>query len=283
MACAERMWKRGSLASGAGLRLDTASNIPATMKRRRFIAGSAAALAVPSVARSDRNSVLKYVPAGDLPSLDPVWVPSYETRCHGFMAFDTLYGQAGADQGFAATPQMIAGHIVEQGGKTWTLTLRDGLMFHDGTKVLARDCVASIRRWSMRASFGQTLMQRVDELTAPDDRTIVFRLNKPFILLPDALGKFGINMCAIMPERLASTDPFKPITEIIGSGPFHFSRRMSACPGRSASMNASGITNRGKPAVRVLSPVLKSCTSTESNGISIPIRPASSVRYRPGR
>jgi peptide/nickel transport system substrate-binding protein len=29
-------------------------------------------------------------------------------------------------------------------------------------------------------------------------------------------------MCAIMPERLASTDPFKQVTEIIGSGPFRF-------------------------------------------------------------
>ena len=103
---------------------------------------------------------------------------------------------------------MVAGHTVDDDGKTWTLTLRDGLMFHDGTKVLARDCVASIRRWSARDQFGQTLMQRTDELSARDDRTIVFRLQKPFALLPDALGKFGINMCAMMPERLAATDPF---------------------------------------------------------------------------
>jgi peptide/nickel transport system substrate-binding protein len=192
------------------------------MKRRRFIAASAAALAMPSLVRGDTRSVLKYVPGGDLPSLDPIVVPSFETRAHGFMVFDTLYGQAGADHGFASRPQMVAGHTVDDDGKTWTLTLRDGLMFHDGTKVLARDCVASIRRWSARDQFGQTLMQRTDALTAPNDRTIVFRLSKPFILLPDALGKFGINMCAMMPERLASTDPYKPIPEVIGSGPFRF-------------------------------------------------------------
>ncbi len=192
------------------------------MKRRRFIAASTAALAMPRIARSNSNSLLKYAPGGDLPSLDPISVPSYETRSHGFMVFDTLYGQAGADQGFAARPQMVAGHTIEDGGKTWRLTLRDGLTFHDGTKVLARDCVASILRWSARDQSGQTLMQRTDALTAPDDRTIVVRLNRPFALLPDALGKFGINMCPIMPERLAATDPFKPITEAIGSGPFRF-------------------------------------------------------------
>jgi peptide/nickel transport system substrate-binding protein len=84
------------------------------------------------------------------------------------------------------------------------------------------DCVASIRRWGVRDTFGQTLMQRTHELSAPDDRTIVFRLKKPFALLPDALGHFCVNMCAIMPERLANTDPFKQVTEVIGSGPFGF-------------------------------------------------------------
>jgi peptide/nickel transport system substrate-binding protein len=138
------------------------------------------------------------------------------------MVFDTLYGQAGVDRDFAAAPQMVAGHVVENGGKLWNLTLRDGLLFHDGTKVLARDCVASIRRWAARDLFGQSLMQRTDELTAPDDRTIRFRLSRPFNLLPDALGKFGYFICAIMPERLARTDPFKQIPEVVGSGPFRF-------------------------------------------------------------
>jgi peptide/nickel transport system substrate-binding protein len=192
------------------------------MKRRQFIASSAAALAMPSLARSNRSSVLKFVPVGDLPSLDPIGTAAYNVRAHGFMVFDTLYGQAGADQGFAAKPQMVAGHTIENDGKTWILTLRDGLVFHDGTKVLARDCVASIRRWSARDAFGHLLMQRTDELSARDDRTIVFQLNRQFMALPDALGKFAINMCAIMPERLASTDPWKQVTDVVGSGPFRF-------------------------------------------------------------
>lgn len=192
------------------------------MRRRRFIGATAAALALPSLAHGDRYTLLKYVPGGDLPSVDPIQVPSYETRSHGFMVFDTLYGQAGAGQGYAATPQMVAGHNVESDGRKWTLTLRDGLLFHDGSRVLARDCVASIRRWGARDLFGQTLLQRTDELIALDDKTVVFRLRKPFAMLPDALGKFGTQMCPIMPERLAATDPYKPIREVTGSGPFRF-------------------------------------------------------------
>jgi peptide/nickel transport system substrate-binding protein len=69
------------------------------MKRRQFLAASATALALPSVARSEKNSVLKYVPIGDLPTVDPIVSVDSETRNHGFMVFDTLYGQAGAEQG----------------------------------------------------------------------------------------------------------------------------------------------------------------------------------------
>ena len=204
------------------------------MKRRQLITAFAAALALPSVARGEDSSVLEFVPLSDLASVDPISSLTYTTRSHGFMVFDTLYGQAGAEQGFAAKPQMVAGHTIENDGRIWKLILRDGLV-HDGAKVLARDCVAS--RWGSRDLFGQTLMQRTDELTAPDDRTIVFRLNRPFALLPDALGKFGHNMCAIMPERLAGTDPFKQIAEVVGSGPFRF-KMDEACTGIAACICA---------------------------------------------
>ena len=65
-------------------------------------------------------------------------------------------------------------------------------------------------------------MQHTDALSAPDDKTIVFRLNRAFALLPDALAHSGSFMCAMMPERIGSTDAFKQITEVVGSGPFRF-------------------------------------------------------------
>ena len=193
------------------------------MERRAFMAAaSAAALALPAVVRAQSRRVLKFIPQTDLAVLDPVWTATYVTRNHGYLVFDTLYGQSGPEGGYSASPQMVAGHSVDDDGRTWTLTLRDGLLFHDGERVLARDCVASIRRWGTRDALGQELMRRTDALTAPDDQTIQFRLKRPFSLLPDALGKCASNMCAIMPERLANTDPFKQVTEMVGSGPFRF-------------------------------------------------------------
>jgi peptide/nickel transport system substrate-binding protein len=192
------------------------------MKRRTFMAASAATLAMPAVGTAQSARVFKWIPGEDLSLLDPVWTPAYSTRTHGYLVFDTLYGQTGPRGGYMATPQMVDGHTVEDDGRTWKLALRDGLLFHDGARVLARDCVASIRRWGARDAMGQTLMARTNELSAPDDRTIVFRLRKPFPLLPDALGKVAPNNCVIMPERIANTDPFKLVTEAIGSGPFKF-------------------------------------------------------------
>src|ERR1700722_1270167 len=186
------------------------------MKRRAFLAASAAGLAPPAGVRAANQRVLKFIPQSDLAILDPVWTTAYVTREHGYMVFDTLYGQSGQKNGFRPEPQMLAGHSVENDGKTWKLTLRDGLLFHDGEKVLARDCAASIRRWGARDAFGQALMRRTDEISAPDDKTTLFRLKQPFALLPDALCHAASNMCAIMPERIASTDPYKQFTEIVG-------------------------------------------------------------------
>ncbi len=117
---------------------------------------------------------------------------------------------------------MVGGVTTSADGLLWRLTLRDGLRFHDGTLVLARDCVASIARWGKRDAFGQALMAATDELSADGDAVIQFRLKRPFPLLPAALGKVASNMCPMMPERIAQTDPFGVITEAIGSGPFRY-------------------------------------------------------------
>jgi peptide/nickel transport system substrate-binding protein len=189
------------------------------MKRRDVLKSAvagAAALAAPRVVQAEASRTINFVPHADLASLDPVWTTADITRNFSLAVFDTLYGY---DAQFNVQPQMVAGHTVDADGKQWDLTLRDGLAFHDGEKVLARDAVATILRFARRDPFGQALMQRVAELTAPSDSVIRFRMNKPFPLLPNALAQV---YCAIMPERLAKTDAMQQVPEAIGSGPFKF-------------------------------------------------------------
>lgn len=189
------------------------------MIRRRTLIAGAGALALPGIARGAASRVLKFIPQSDVTVIDPVWSTAYVSRNHGYLIFDTLFGM---DSAYQIQPQMLAGALTENDGRLWQLTLRDGLVFHDGQKVTARDCIASIRRWAARDALGGTLLATTDELSAPDDRTIRFRLKKPFPRLPYALGKTSTPMCAMMPERLALTDPFKQITEMVGSGPYRF-------------------------------------------------------------
>ncbi|MFL5257149.1 MAG: ABC transporter substrate-binding protein [Rhodopila sp.] len=193
------------------------------MQRRQFVGqGAAAALAAgigrPAIVRAAAATTLKFIPYADLALLDPA-VSAFVTRNHVMMVFDTLFA---LDAAGTAQHQMLAGHVVEADQKTWTLTLRDGLLFHDGTPVLGRDVVASLRRWGAADAYGQALMATTDDLSAPADRQVVFRLNRPFPLLPQALAKPTNLVAAIMPERLASTPPTTRITEMIGSGPFRF-------------------------------------------------------------
>lgn len=196
------------------------------MQRRNLLAGAAVAAMGGAPARaalgqgsSGAAKVLKFVPQTDLAILDPIVTTAYVTRHHGYAVWDTLYG---FNQDYQAEPQMAEGHTVEQDGRLVVISLREGLKFHDGEPVRAADCVASIRRWAQRDALGQALMARTEELSAPDDRSIRFRLRRPFPMIFEALAKPSTPVCFIMPERLAATEPTRPVPELIGSGPFRF-------------------------------------------------------------
>jgi peptide/nickel transport system substrate-binding protein len=193
------------------------------MQRRTFLlatgAAVAAPLAIPAIARADAGKTLTFIPQTDLGVLDPGYSTAYVTRNHAFMIYDTLYGM---DDQFRVQPQMVEGHTTDADAKLWRLTMREELHFHDGTPVLARDVVASLRRWGAHDAFGQALMAATDQLSAEGDRVVVFRLKRPFPLLPEALGKLPAYMPCIMPERLATLDTTKQLPELVGSGPFRF-------------------------------------------------------------
>jgi peptide/nickel transport system substrate-binding protein len=190
-----------------------------SINRRTFLASTAAgasALALPNIAQAQGSRVLRFMPHADPISLDPIWTTADITRNHGNLVYDQLYG---VDENFIPHPQMVAGANVSADGKTWELTLRDGLRFHDGEPVRAIDCVTSIRRWWARDSYGTVLQARTDEISAVDDKKIRFRLKQPFALLPEALAQPA---CVMMPERIAKTESTVQITDPTGSGPFRF-------------------------------------------------------------
>ena len=192
------------------------------MHRRTLLQGAALgglALARPALAQPARASTLRFVPQANLTALDPIWTSAIVTQIHGYHVYDTLYGVNAEQQ---PLPQMAEGHTVSDDKLTWRIRLRDGLRFHDGEPVLARDAAASLERWSKRDPFGQLLAKVVERWGTADDRTVEIKLTRPFPMLLDAIAKPDANVAFIMPERLARTDANTQISEVIGSGPYRF-------------------------------------------------------------
>jgi len=180
--------------------------------------GAALAAALPqrsARAAADDKKTLRFIAQSDLRVLDPIWTTAYITRNHGYMVFDTLFA---IDAEFAPHPQMVGEHAVSPDKLTYNFKLRDGLGFHDGSPVRGADCVASLKRWMARDGLGQMLGKALDEIKPDGDKGFAIRLKEPFPLLIDGLAKVSSLAPFIMPERLAETDPFKQVTEMIGSG-----------------------------------------------------------------
>src|SRR3984957_16780661 len=119
-----------------GIRANRAGREEIQMIRRRsFPAGAAAGLALPAMGKGAAGAPVKFIPQSDLTVLDPIVNTVYTVRNHGYMVFDTLFGMDGQTR---MQPQMLDSFSVEDDGKRWKLRLRDGLLWHDGEKVLAR-------------------------------------------------------------------------------------------------------------------------------------------------
>ena len=108
-------------------------------------------------------------------------------------------------------------------GKTWTFQIRDGVKFHDGTKLTAEDVAKS---WQYivdppegvtSAREGHFLM--VDSVEAPDKNTVVFKLKFPTTaFLPALADPFAF----IYKKDVLEKDPAWYEKNILGSGPFKF-------------------------------------------------------------
>jgi peptide/nickel transport system substrate-binding protein len=193
------------------------------MTRREFAAtagaASIAAVGLGARARGGETKTLRFIPQTDVQVLDPIWTTAYVTRNHGYMVFDTLFA---IDSKFKPHPQMVEGFELSSDKLNYSFVLRNGLKWHDGTPVRGADCTASIKRWMARDGLGQTLATVVADMKGGDDKNFSIQLKEPFPLLIDGLAKVSSLAPFMMPERLAKTDPFEQVKEMVGSGPFKF-------------------------------------------------------------
>ncbi len=172
----------------------------------------ALAIAFATAVPASAETTIRAVWEGDLRIVDP-HSNIYITRNFANHVYDALIVRNLQNE---FKPQMLESWDVSSDSLTYTFKLRSGLKFHDGSPVRAQDSVASIRRWAAKNWAGGLLMKHVSSIDIVDDSTFAIKLSDAF---PHVIRMLSAGVF-VVPERLASGDPAKPLTEVMGSGPF---------------------------------------------------------------
>ena len=124
-------------------------------------------------------------------SLDPMSSASYETTQLTFLWGGYLTNYAdGKDSG---TPQLASSVTASSDGLTWTIKLRSGLKFSDGSPLTSKDVVATLERIlsTPNVAGGNWIGPALGSIkhgTAPDDTTVSLAMNRPYPGMPAALS-----------------------------------------------------------------------------------------------
>jgi peptide/nickel transport system substrate-binding protein len=100
---------------------------------------------------------------------------------------------------------------------TYECTLKDGLVFSDGSPLTAEDVKFSFDRNIEIAdpSGASSLLANLKSTEAPDERTVVFNLKEPDVTWPFVIA---VPSNGIVPSDVFPEDKLQPSDEVIGSG-----------------------------------------------------------------
>jgi peptide/nickel transport system substrate-binding protein len=101
---------------------------------------------------------------------------------------------------------------------TFTITLRKGVKFSDGTAMTADNVAASLQRYLKEGQFASTYMADVTSITASGPLEVTVKLSAPNPNLPYGFDQGGIAGDIVAPAGLA--DKTKLGTETFGAGPY---------------------------------------------------------------
>ena len=118
-------------------------------------------------------------------------------------------------------PRLATGYEVSEDGLTWTIYLRKGVKFHDGTPFNAEAVKINLDRFREKALFA-FLLKPIKEVEVVDEYTIRIYTEKPFAPLLAHLSHDFVGM--ISPKQIAALGEGEIIQAPIGTGPFKFDK-----------------------------------------------------------
>ncbi|HUB14777.1 MAG TPA: ABC transporter substrate-binding protein [Acetobacteraceae bacterium] len=198
------------------------AGLPARVRRRRFLAGSAAsalAMSGPREARAAGKGGTVVVAHTTLAHLNPAIQSGNATGIPGAQIFSSLVR---LDANWQVKPYLATEWTTSADNLTHTFRLHDKAVFHDGKPVTAEDVAFSVDVVRANHPFGKTMFGPVSEVQTPDSKTVVFRLAQP---IPALLVMCSSMTLPILPKHVFGTGDIRrnPANVApIGSGPFKF-------------------------------------------------------------
>ncbi|HLR51560.1 MAG TPA: ABC transporter substrate-binding protein [Candidatus Avamphibacillus sp.] len=155
-------------------------------------------------------------------TIDWMYTGASATRDVGWHIFESLFA---LDNDYKIRPMIAESYEISDDRTVYTIKLREGVTFHDGSEVTAHDAVASIERWRQVSSVGTIADKYIENVTANDDYTIEIELSAVYeALLSDMSAPKSALM--IIPSEIAEEageQPLKP-EQLIGTGPYKFEK-----------------------------------------------------------
>ena len=186
------------------------------MKLTKFLSGAAALtlLTAPLSAQT-----LRYATIGEPPSLDLQMGTATLASTIAQNMFETLYA---FDEANAPQPYLVTGEEISEDGKTITLTLREGVLFHDGDTLTAEDVAASLNRWAEYGARGKIL--GLENAVASGDLEVTLNLSNVNGAWKSILA-FVNGGPVIYPADIVTEAAGEPIAaeNYVGTGPYQFS------------------------------------------------------------
>ncbi|MCF1472399.1 ABC transporter substrate-binding protein [Agrobacterium vitis] len=166
----------------------------------------------------DKGGVINVATIGEPPTLDPMASTADLVGMTTQHIFETLFT---FDDKWNVIPLLAETMpTISDEGKTYDITLRSGVKFHDGSVMTSTDVVASIERWLATASRGKQVVAYIDKVTAQGDNAIRITLKKPYAPLLSLLA-FNNSAAVIIPKFTIAD----PLTTFIGTGPYMLKER----------------------------------------------------------
>jgi peptide/nickel transport system substrate-binding protein len=186
-----------------------------TISRRTLLGTSLAATTAAAIGPAHAaGNVLRIAIGTSLNTLDPMMTTIGDEYIYNNLAFN---GLTKIREDLVLEPDLAASWTFSDDIKTWTFKLRTGVKFHDGSEMVAEDVVAFFKRTLDKANNAPARSQydMIEDVSAPDPATVVFKLNIPYGGFADILADRQVK---ITPRSAAATMATKPV----GTGPFKF-------------------------------------------------------------